>query len=171
MPSENTPPPDFGPALKRLGVALVNATLMLVALVLLLAIVLAVQVRGIAQDGRAELRTEIARLEQQIAETRTTAAQALSELEARREAGRGSPGAIRPGTEDLPPELAALQAALTELVERLASLDLPPPDPSITPQTRLDDETFMRWLVLSFIRAVAREILAPETGTETGIAP
>lgn len=168
MPSDDPPQTGFGPALKRLGVALLNATLMLVALVLLLAVVLAVQVRGIAQDGRAELRTEISRLERQIAETRTTAQQALAELEARRadppEAPRPSPGAIPPETQALPPDLAALQAALTDLVERLASLDLPPPDTVVTPHERLDDETFLRWLVLSFIRAVAREILAPETG-------
>jgi len=162
MPSDETQKTGLGPAVKRLGVALVNATLMLVALVLVLAVVLAVQVRGIAHDGRAELRAEIARLELQVSETRATAAQALAELEVRRDATRQSPGAIQP-TEPLPPDLAALHAALTELVERLASLDLPPPDPAAPDLDRLGDETFMRWLVLSFIRAVAREILSPET--------
>ena len=81
MPSEPGP-------WRKLGAALLNATLMLVALILLLALLLVWQLRGLAQDLRLGLRAEIATLAPQIDAARTSAAEALARLqdpEARRE--------------------------------------------------------------------------------------
>lgn len=150
--------PGFGRALRRLGLALLNATLLLTVLALTLAVVLAVQVRGIARDGRAELRAEITRIEAQLAETRALAAESLAALEARRPPapGTASPGAIRPA-DDLPPETAALREALERLADGLAAIDAP-----AAPAPQADDQTFMRWFVLTFFRFALSRILDGE---------
>ncbi|WP_068299423.1 hypothetical protein [Pararhodobacter sp. CCB-MM2] len=69
-------------ALRKLGAALLNATLMLAALVLLLAVVLVWQVRGLASDLREGLRTELVALQPQMQATREAARAALEELPA-----------------------------------------------------------------------------------------
>ena len=67
-------------ALRKLGAALLNATLMLVALVLLLAVVLVWQVRGIVSDAREGPRTELVALQPQMQATREAAIAALQDL-------------------------------------------------------------------------------------------
>ena len=69
-------------ALRKLGAALLNATLMLAALVLLLAVVLVWQVRGLASDLREGLRTELVALQPQMQATREAARAALEDLPA-----------------------------------------------------------------------------------------
>lgn len=69
-------------ALRKLGAALLNATLMLAALVLLLAVVLVWQVRGLASDLREGLRAELVALQPQMQATREAARAALEDLPA-----------------------------------------------------------------------------------------
>ena len=67
--------------LRKLGVAVLNATLMLAALVLLLAVLLVWQVRGLAQDMRGGLRAELASVQPRIEGARETARQALEAVD------------------------------------------------------------------------------------------
>lgn len=67
-------------ALRKLGAALLNATLMLVALILLLAVVLVWQVRGVASDLRDGFRTELVALQPQLQATLQSAREALQDL-------------------------------------------------------------------------------------------
>jgi|GEM_PF-2079641 len=157
--------PSAGTALKRLGAALLNATLMLLALVLILTVVLVVQLRGLASDARPVTDARIATLEARLAETQATARQALETLgtlEAQRPPP--SPGAIRPATgagagTTVAPELAEVERALLSLVAELAALRIAPLDPNTLEH---DDEGLIRWLVLVILRTAARGILAPE---------
>lgn len=76
-------PSETGSRLKQLGLALLNATLMLVALVLLLAVVLVWQLRGLATD----LRTDLGAMQAQVQAARTEAREALAALDDPERAG------------------------------------------------------------------------------------
>lgn len=76
-------PSETGSRLKQLGLALLNATLMLVALVLLLAVVLVWQLRGLATD----LRTDLVAMQGQVQAARTEAREALAALDDPERAG------------------------------------------------------------------------------------
>jgi len=94
-------PSDRPATLARLGRALLDATLMLVALVLLLLVLLAVQVRGIVAEGRALVETRAAVLDRRLEGLRET----LEQIEA----ARPAPAA------EIAAELAALRATLQAL--------------------------------------------------------
>ncbi len=153
----------LGSTLKRLGAALLNATLLLLVAILILAVVLIGQLRGLAQETRAASQAEIAALETRLAETQATARQALEALEAleARRAPPPAPGAIRlaPETGELPADLEAVERALMSLVAELAALRIAPLDPETLER---DEEGLIRWLVLVILRTVARGILEPE---------
>ena len=155
--------PGPGGTARRLGAALLNATLLLLALILVLAVVLVVQLRGLAQDARGTSDAQIAALELRLSETRATARQALDALEAleARPAPPPSPGAIRPAPDAAPrpADLQAVERALMDLVNELATLRIAPLDPAVLEQ---DEEGLIRWLVLVILRTAARGILDPE---------
>lgn len=169
MPSDpnSARPQGAAPAVRRLGVALLNATLLLAVIALALALTLAVQVRGIVADGRSALRAEIVQLERQLDATRQSAAQALAALEERerRAPPPASPGAIPLAPSLTAPELAPVEEALNALLQSLADLDLPVPDASARNQPDEADDAFFRWLTLTIIRHAAGRILADEPGT------
>ncbi|MFN3954675.1 MAG: hypothetical protein ACK4LQ_09490 [Pararhodobacter sp.] len=162
MPSDRS----IGATLKKLGAALLNATLLLVVLALVLMLVLSLQLRGMlrevqgaAQDG---LRSELVQFQTQLSETRASAAAALTALEARAAAEAPAPGAIRPAF-DADADAARLRALLEDLTQRLDALEQSPP--GLTPPggaANADaDERFLRWLALSIIRRAALEFLSP----------
>jgi hypothetical protein len=131
MSSDN----QMGKAARGLGAALLNATLLLTALVLVLAVTLVVQMRGLAHDGRDALRAEVVELRQQLAETRAAASQALVTLE------------TRPATEA--GDLAPVRDALAGLLDGLESRAIESPDPE------------MQRLVFQVFRAIADRMFAP----------
>jgi hypothetical protein len=76
---------------RKLGEALLNATLMLIALIVLLAVVLVMQVRGLTSD----LRADLAGMQDRSVEARSQAEEALAALEAARaERGDALPEAV-----------------------------------------------------------------------------
>ncbi|MFN4099957.1 MAG: hypothetical protein ACK4GT_09280 [Pararhodobacter sp.] len=97
-------PSDTGGRLRQLGLALLNATLLLIALVLLLLVVLVWQLRGFADDLRTGLRSDLALMQAQVEATRETARASLQEL---------------PDS----PQAQAARQELARLVDRLEALD------------------------------------------------
>ena len=124
MSSERSP-------LRALGAALLNATLLLAAIVLALALALVWQVRGIAQD----LRGSVAVVQPQIDDAR---AQAQSALQALQQA---------PQTRDTTAAQDSLRAALTRLEQ-------------VSPTTSDEQvEGIMRQFALAIFAFVARMML------------
>lgn len=141
MPSET--PSGIPAALRRLGVALLNASLLLAALVLLLAVVLVWQVRGLATEMREGLRSDLVTIQPRIEGARRSAQEAMSALDSARQ------------TPDAPPAVAQAQERLQTLLDDLAALD---PSPENAEQT----ESVLRRLVLMIIATAAQGLLAPE---------
>lgn len=131
-------------ALRKLGAALLNATLMLVAIILLLAVLLVWQVRGLAQDLTGGLRSEIVAIQPQVAQAREAAQQALVAVEeARAESSETAPDA-----------LSGAQENLRALIDDLGTLS-PPVD-------GMDEtESLIRQLVLAIFSAAARGLTQP----------
>lgn len=129
----------FGARLRGLALALVNATLLLAALVLVQAVMLAVQVRGVVNDGRAELRAEIVELRGQLADTRAQLAL--------RAPPTSTPGAIAPRA-PVDPDLAAFASAADALMTRLETMD------------GTDEETLGRAFFAAFFRFVLGRMIA-----------
>ncbi|MCB1406944.1 MAG: hypothetical protein KDK01_12000 [Rhodobacteraceae bacterium] len=140
-------PSEGGGALRRLGVALLNATLLLAALVLLLAVILVWQVRGLATDMRDGLRSELVTIQPRVEEARHSAQEALSALDAAAQA---------PGATTSPPPVAVTQAQdrLRALLDDLATLD---PGLENAEQT----ESLLRRLALLIIATAAQGLLDP----------
>lgn len=137
MPSDRRP-------LRDLALALLNATLMLIVAALILAVVLVVQLRGLAQDVQTATQQRIDTLQPQIEAARTEARATLEALNAARAA---SPGAISTVP---PPALTELRA----LIERLEAL---------TPTAGAEsDASLMRQLALTIIATAARQILVSD---------
>jgi len=126
-------PSETGGRLKQLGLALLNATLMLVALVLLLLVVLVWQLRGFADDIRTGLRSDLAVMQAQVESTRDSARSAL----------QGLPDS---------PEAQAARQDLARLVDRLEALD---------PGALVPDETdaLLHRLVLAILATAAQGLL------------
>ena len=139
---------DTGSALKRLFVALLNATLLLAVIVLALAVTLVVQLRGLAGDARQGLRTELVAMQAQVEATRQRAELALEALAA-------APAA--PGTIPLAPrpEMIQAQDSLRALID-----DLDRFDPATAPQA--EGEGLLRRLVFAIFATVARGLLEGE---------
>ena len=135
---------DPGP-LRKLGAALLNATLMLAAIVLVLAVVLVWQVRGLAQDVRGGLRSEIAEVQPRIDAARETARQALAAVDD----ARTAPAADREANAT---ELDAVQANLRALIDELGSLQPPAEGGDET-------ESLIRQLVLAIFATAARGLM------------
>ena len=131
----------IGSRLRGVAAALLNATLLLAALVLALAVALAVQVRGVVNDGRADLRAEIVELRAQLAETR-------AELEQRAPQAL-TPGAIaRPGVD---PDLQAFAQSADALMQRLETME------------GTEEDALARGFFAAFFRFVLGRILAAES--------
>ena len=128
-------PSDITTALKRLGIALLNATLLLAALVLFLAVMLVWQLRGFADDMRGGLRAELVALQPQVEAARTSAREALAALDS------------ADGRPRMREDLAALVARLDAL------------DPASAP--RVETESLLQRLVLAILSAAAAGLLAP----------
>jgi hypothetical protein len=144
MPSEG-PQPGARGTLGRLGRALLDATLLLFALVLVLLLLLAVQVRGIVGDARALVDGRAAILDQRLIDARATLDQALARVEAREPA---TPGAIAPGAGT---GGAAAAEALREARAALAApLEGGPPVPLA--------DGLMRQMALTILALAAHEI-------------
>jgi hypothetical protein len=128
-------------------VALLNATLLLAALVLLLAVILVWQVRGLATDMRDGLRSELVTIQPRVEEARHSAQEALSALDAAAQA---------PGATTSPPPVAVTQAQdrLRALLDDLATLD---PGLENAEQT----ESLLRRLALLIIATAAQGLLDP----------
>jgi len=135
MPSEQS-------TLGKLGAALLNATLMLVAIVLLLAVVLVWQVRGLADDMRSGLRSELTMLQPRVDAARSTAVEALGALDTARQA-----------QPDAPPEVTQAQDSLRALIDDLSALD---PAPENAEQA----ESVLRRLVFAIFATAARGLLS-----------
>lgn len=129
-------PSETGSRLKQLGLALLNATLMLVALVLLLAVVLVWQLRGLADDVLTGLRTDLAAMQGELQAARTEAREALAAL-------------------DDPAREGAAREDLRALVTRLEALD----PAAAAPDASGEDASLFRRLALAII-AVAAQGLA-----------
>ncbi|MBN8290344.1 hypothetical protein JI664_00035 [Rhodobacter sp. NTK016B] len=124
MPSETGPGPW-----RKLGAALLNATLMLVALILLLGVLLVWQLRGLTQDLRLGLRAEIATLAPQIDAARTSAAEAMARLqdpEAQRDLTALIDRLDRLETQPQPQSDSALRALALAIIATAASQILGP---------------------------------------------
>lgn len=134
-------PSDTRRTLRDLGVALLNATLLLIVAALFLAVTLVVQVRGLANDLQTGMQERIATLQPQIEAARTEARAALDALES---AAAAAPGAI---PQAAPPALTELRG----LVERLETLT------PAAPQT----DPLLRQIALAIIATAARGLLAP----------
>ncbi len=132
-------PSDITTALKRLGIALLNATLLLAALVLFLAVMLVWQLRGFADDMRGGLRAELVALQPQVEAARTSAREALAALDS------------ADGRPRMREDLAALVARLDAL------------DPASAP--RVETESLLQRLVLAILSAAAAGLLAPADPT------
>ena len=132
-------PSDITTALKRLGIALLNATLLLAALVLFLAVMLVWQLRGFADDMRGGLRAELVALQPQVEAARTSAREALAALDS------------ADGRPQMREDLAALVARLDAL------------DPATAP--RIETESLLQRLVLAILSAAAAGLLAPADPT------
>lgn len=162
MPSERS----IGSVLRKLGVALLNATLLLVVLALVLMLALSFQLRGMLREVRGAvndgLRSELVVFQAQLSETRASAAAALAALEARAGAQAPAPGAIRPAFE-ADADAVRLRALLEELTQRIDALEQSPPGIGLPDGAAgaEHDERFLRWLALSIIRRAALEFLAP----------
>lgn len=124
MPSERRP-------LRDLAVALLNATLILIVAALLLAVILVVQLRGLATDLREGLRSELTALQPQLQATRDQARAALD---------------ANPAPQ--------VRAELESLLARLESLD---PATLQGPET----ETLLRQIVLAILTTAARGLATP----------
>lgn len=124
MPSDRRP-------LRDLGVALLNAMLLLIVAALLLAVTLVVQLRGLATDLREGVRTELATVQPQLQAARDQARAALD----------ASPA---------PEARADLQA----LVDRLDALD-----PATLPTPEAD--TILRQIVIAILTAAAGIVAGP----------
>lgn len=127
-------PSELGSRLRALGLALLNATLMLAALVLLLAVLLVWQLRGFASD----MQTSLAGARMQLTEARLNARSALEAL--------GDPA-----------REAAARQDLAGLVERLDALD-----PPALPEG--DSESLLRRLVLAIIATAAQGLMGEAPG-------
>ena len=103
-------PSDVKPTLKALGVALLNATLLLVVAGLIAAAVLVGQVRGLAEDVRGGVQADLRAIQTQVQTTRETARETLAVLQDARSTA---------------PELAQARERLGALVARLESLEVP----------------------------------------------
>lgn len=129
-------PSETGSRLKQLGLALLNATLMLVALVLLLAVVLVWQLRGLADEVRTGLRTDLAAMQGEVQAARTEAREALAAL-------------------DDPERAGTAREDLRALVTRLEALD----PAAVTPDASEETASLFHRLALAII-AVAAQGLA-----------
>lgn len=141
--------------LRKLGVAVLNATLMLAALVLLLAVLLVWQVRGLAQDMRGGLRAELATVQPRIEGARETARQALEAVDDARS---------RPAADTT--ELTAVRDSLRALIEALGRLETDPgfgneAGLEIGRETGDETESLIRQLVLAIFATAARGLLEP----------
>ena len=135
--------------LRKLGAALLNATLMLAALVLLLAVLLVWQVRGLAQDMRGGLRAELATVQPRIEGARETARQALEAVD---------DAQSRPAADAA--ELTAVRYSLRALIEALGRLEAAPGSISEVGQEPGDEtESLIRQLVLAIFATAARGLL------------
>jgi uncharacterized protein HemX len=131
----------IGSRLRGVAAALLNATLLLAALVLALAVALAVQVRGVVTDGREELRAEIVDLRAQLAQTRSELEQRVTQAPA--------PGAIpRPGID---PDLQAFAQSADALMSRLETME------------GTEEDALARGFFAAFFRFVLGRILAAES--------
>ena len=124
MPSDRRP-------LRDLGVALLNATLLLIVAALLLAVILVVQLRGLASDLRDGVQSQITTLQPQLQAARDQARAAL----------------------DANPAPQA-RAELESLLARLETLD---PATLPTPET----DTLLRQIVLAILTTAARGLTTP----------
>lgn len=129
--------------LRRLGEALLNATLLLAAIVLFLAVMLVWQLRGFADDMRTGLRTELVVLQPRVDAARQSAQAALGALEAARQA---QPDAV------VPPEAVQAQERLRTLLDTLATWE-----PSAA-ETDPADGIWQR-LVLALVATAAQGII------------
>lgn len=126
-------PSDARSRLRELGLALLNATLMLGALVLLLAVVLVWQLRGFADEARTGLRTDLAAMRAEVQAARTEAREALVAL-------------------DDPAREGAAREDLRALVARLEALDTVAAPPA-------EAESLLRRLALAIIATAAQGLL------------
>lgn len=117
--------------LRALGAALLNATLLLAAIVLALGVTLVVQLRGLAADMRGSASLAAA----QVSEAREQAAEALATLE------RAPPTA----------ETGEAREALRAALDRLAQVQPDAPDEQV--------DGIMRQLVLAIFATAASAIL------------
>lgn len=122
-------PSEIGSRLRALGLALLNATLMLAALVLLLAVLLVWQLRGFASDMQASL----AGAQLQLTEVRLNAREALDAL-------------------DDPARAGQARQDLARLLDQLDALD-----PATAPAA--ETESLLQRLVLAIIATAARGLL------------
>ncbi len=129
-------PSETGSAIKRLGLALLNATLLLAVIALALAVTLTVQLRGLADDLRDGIRSEIVALQPRLEAARTSARDALEALDQ---------------TQDSPQATTA-RADLRALIDRLETLE---PEP----QTRAETVCLLQQLALAIIATAARHLL------------
>ncbi|WP_127105824.1 hypothetical protein [Pararhodobacter zhoushanensis] len=103
-------PSDVKSTLRALGLALLNATLLLVVAALVAAAVLVWQMRGLAEDVRGGVQAELVAIQTQVQTTRDTARETLAVLQDARSTA---------------PELAEARARLGALVARLDTLEAP----------------------------------------------
>lgn len=144
-------PSEIGSALKRLFVALLNATLLLAVIALVLAVTLVVQVRGLAQEARQGLHGELVALQAQIEVTRQRAQAALAVIEAA--PAPASPGAIAPQPR---PEIGEARDTLRALIDDLARFD-----PVTAPAEA--GEGLLQRLVFAIFAVAARALLETES--------
>ena len=133
-------PSDTGLALKRLGLALLNATLLLAVIALALAVTLVVQLRGLAGDMRDGVRSELVAMQPRVEAARSSARAALDALEP------AADGAVDA------PARAAAREDLRALIDRLEALE-----PG--PQTRAETESLLQRLVMAVLATAARTLL------------
>ncbi|MCW1934078.1 hypothetical protein [Pararhodobacter zhoushanensis] len=103
-------PSDVKSTLRALGLALLNATLLLVVVALIAAAVLVWQMRGLAADVRGGVQAELVAIQTQVQSTRETARETLAVLQDARSTA---------------PELAEARARLAAVVARLEALEAP----------------------------------------------
>lgn len=147
MPSD--PAPTGNGPLRKLAEALLNASLLLTAIVLALALALVVQVRGLASDLHDGLQTQLATIQPRLEATRETMREALVALDG---AGAGP-------TPDEPPapELALARDRLRAALDNLSALEVAP-GPGVADGDGATD-TLMRRLALAIIALAARGVL------------
>lgn len=161
MPSDGAPAGGRG-TLARLGRALLDATLLLVAAVLVLLLLLAVQVRGIVSDARALMDSRAATTELRLAEARAALDQALTRIDTRDQTGPIAPiapGAISPADPAGGVGLSHTGLAVGALRDAQSALGGPadPADPA--PGTPLADG-LLRQIALTILAMAAQEIRA-----------